>query len=149
MRAAVGVSVRWEFLLPPTLLQPRVSPMGCNGIKYLPMRGGVQKHVVFSSWHPSIDPVLPTSAEKESRVVLSLCPQQKLKWKEKRKKSIRVVLGGRLEEKCEKSSLCCLQAVQTQVWGTPSQSVHSYSPEWKVGGKEQREPDGEGERVCE
>lgn len=33
-RAAVGVSVRWEFLRPPSLLQPRVSPMGCNGIKY-------------------------------------------------------------------------------------------------------------------
>lgn len=72
-RAAVGVSVRWEFLLPPSLLQPRVSPMGWNGIKY----ACSQKHVVFSSWHPSIDPVLPTSAEKKSRVVLSLCPQQK------------------------------------------------------------------------
>lgn len=53
-----------------------------------------------------------------------------------------------MEEKCDKSSLCCLQAVQTQVWGTPSQSVHSYSPGWKVGGKEQRERDREGERVC-
>lgn len=35
MRAAVGVSVRWGFLLPPSLLQPRGSPMGCIGIKYL------------------------------------------------------------------------------------------------------------------
>lgn len=34
MRAARGVSVRWGFLLPPSLLQPRGSPMGCNGIKY-------------------------------------------------------------------------------------------------------------------
>lgn len=43
----------------------------------------------------------------------------------------------RMEGKSEKSSLCCLQAVQMQVWGTPSQSVDSYSPGWKVGGKEQ------------
>lgn len=34
MREAIGVSVRWGFLKPHSLLQPRVSPMGCNGIKY-------------------------------------------------------------------------------------------------------------------
>lgn len=34
VRAAVGVSFRWVSLLPPSLLQPRVSPMGCNGIRY-------------------------------------------------------------------------------------------------------------------
>lgn len=33
-RAVVGVSFRWVSLLPPSLLQPRVSPMGCNGISY-------------------------------------------------------------------------------------------------------------------
>lgn len=40
-------------------------------------------------------------------------------------------------ENGETSSLCRLRAVQTQVWGTPSQSVRSCSPGWKVGGKEQ------------
>lgn len=34
VRAAVGVSFRWVSLLPPSLLQPRVSPMGCDGIRY-------------------------------------------------------------------------------------------------------------------
>lgn len=33
VRAAVGVRFRWESLLPPSLLQPRVSPMGCDGIR--------------------------------------------------------------------------------------------------------------------
>lgn len=35
----------------------------------------------------------------------------------------------------EPSSLCCLQAVQAQVWEAPSKSVHFHSPGWKVGGK--------------
>lgn len=47
-----------------------------------------------------------------------------------------VKVRERVKGKSEKSSLCCLQAVQMQVWGTPSQSVHSCSPGWKVGGKE-------------
>lgn len=33
MRAAVGVSFRWVSLLPPSFLQPRVSPIGCDGIR--------------------------------------------------------------------------------------------------------------------
>lgn len=69
-RAAVGVNVRWEFLLPPSLLQPRVSPMGCNGIKYLPSmqpkaRGVLQLAPV--DWSGAAN-----KCRKESRCSISL-----------------------------------------------------------------------------
>lgn len=34
VREAVGVSCRWVSLLPPSWLQPRMSPIGCDGIRH-------------------------------------------------------------------------------------------------------------------
>lgn len=138
VRAAVGVSFRWVSLLPPSLLQPRVSPMGCDGIRYSmnmqpKKRSGVLPGKELA---PCSGPVLLTSAGKKTQPKLkigyfqlqveknclfnfyfsasskkpkspSMCflaemPKVRARMKERREKS-------------EKSSLCRLQAVQTQV----------------------------------
>jgi len=64
VRATVGVSFRWVFLLPPSLLQPRVSPMGCNGIRYSMNMQPKKRNGVLPGKEraPSVGPVLLTSA---------------------------------------------------------------------------------------
>lgn len=57
VRAAVGLSVRWISLLPPSLLQPLVSPMGRNGIRYsmsMQTKRGMLSSWVELSWHPKL-----------------------------------------------------------------------------------------------
>lgn len=67
IRAAVGVSVRWVSLLPPSLLQPRVSSMGCGGIRYsLNMQPKTRSGVLLGNeLAPWIGPVQLTSVGKK------------------------------------------------------------------------------------
>lgn len=55
--------------------------------------------------------------------------------------------GRRCEKRGEKSSLCCLQAVQTQVWGAPSPICALSLSRVESRREGAREQDREGERV--
>lgn len=162
IRAAVGVSVRWVSLLPPSLLQPRVSSMGCDGIRYsLNMqpktRGGVLLGNELAPW---IGPVQLTSVgEKKTTKVtksfqlqveqkvllLFLCLQQNTK------NSIHVIFvrdcESEGEEEWEILSVLSSSCPDAGLRNTFPICVYSWSPGWKVGGKE-RGRRTEGEREC-
>lgn len=83
-RAAVGVSVRWVSLLPPSLLQPRESPMGCNGIRYSmkpKKRCGV---LLAKSWHLEVvqccSQVLKKCKKKKNTNTKVMAKQKNLKF---------------------------------------------------------------------
>lgn len=107
MRAALGVSVRWGFLLPPSLLQPRGSPMGCNGIKYSSSMQPKTRGAPLQLARFDRSGAAHKSAEKQSRcwkafqlqverLDLYLCPQRFKKKKGEKRKSPSVLFweGG-------------------------------------------------------